>query len=219
MNSLNSHEKGDPARFEELCEQGLEAAEDMDKGRWKIGDLALEVKKVYGRDRVGQFATRINVKKTRVQEYRGMSVFYPESLRQQIFEQYPPGLITYTHLRTARRLKDPAAIIAFIDECASNAWTSEVADVTLSKRIGKPVPPEKILDGLGLVIGLRGDIVTLRVDSELTTALYDAMRAKTPVSIVIRPSEETPDFRPASAVILGSGYDRRVDTRLVAKVS
>lgn len=203
--------------FEILCERGLEAAENIDKGRWTIGDLALQVKKIYGRDTVGKFATRINVPKLRVSEYRSMSDFYPESMRKRIFEQYPPGLITYTHLRTARRLKDPVAVIAFIDECASNAWTCEVADVTLTKRL-KPetVIPKKLLDGLGFIRDIRGQRVLIEVDVAILPAMHEAWRGKKPVHVTVTLTEDRPDINPVIA-LLGSGYTRQIDTRLVIK--
>lgn len=213
-----THEKADFSaedNFEVLCEQGRILAQNMDENRFAIGDLALQVKKVYRRNTIEAFAVAIGVPKARVQEYRQVCKFWSKSEREQIFDAYA-GSVNYTHLRTAMRLRDKAAALEFVRECGDSSYTPELASVKMSERQGKPVAPPKILDGLGLVIGLRGDIVTLRVDSELTTALYDAMRARTPVSIVIRPSEETPDFKPAPAVILGSGYDpRRVDTRLV----
>lgn len=200
--------------YEEICELGRQAAANIDSGRFLIGDLALQVKKEYGRDTVGKFAKEIGIPKARAQEYRRVCEFWDKSQRTQLFETYQ-GMVNYTHLRDAMRLKNNLDAYLFIEECGNNGYTVEQAAVELKKRLGKPVPPPKLMDGLGLVLSLRGDIVTLRVDSELTTALHGAMRSKTPVSIVIRTSEEQPDFKPAPAVIFGGGYSRQVDTRLV----
>ena len=107
-----------------------------------------------------------------------------------------------------------AAALAFVTECGDNAYTVEQAHVELRKRIDPDASiPVKLLDGLGLVIGIRNDIVTLRVDSELTTALHDAMRAKSPVRVQVHQSEEEPDFKVVNAYAahFGGGYlERRI---------
>lgn len=198
--------------YELICEAGRIAAQNIDEGRYLIGDLASQIKKQYGRDTVGRFAKDIGIPKARAQEYRQVCEFWPKSQREKIFEDYG-GQVKYTHLKQAMRLKDMA--LDFIRECGENSYTCEQASAELTKRLGKPAPPEKLLDGLGLVIGVRDDIVTLRVDSELTTALYDAMRSRSPVSIVVRRSEEPPDFKTRTGT---AAQPRWIDTRLVQKV-
>ena len=167
--------------YEQLCELGRTAAEHIDTGRFTVGDLALLVQKHYRRDTIGRFAKDIGLPKARVNEYRRVCRFWSESERQRLFDTYG-RMVNYTHLRESMRLKDKAAALAFVTECGDNAYTVEQAHVELRKRIDPDASiPVKLLDGLGLVIGIRNDIVTLRVDSELTTALHDAMRAKSPV--------------------------------------
>lgn len=196
--------------FESLCSEGMDAAADIDKGRWRLGDLACQVKTEYGRDMIGKFASRINVPKARVAEYRRVATFYPEKLRGQLFDDYPDGLITYTHMRDAMRFKELDKALAFIEECAVNTYTTDHAAVEIQKRLGRPVPPPKLLDGLAHVLSIRGDVVTFRVDAALETALYDAMNKRLPVSIVVRTSEDEPDFKRHPIIALGNGYHKRI---------
>lgn len=200
--------------YEEICELGRQAAQSIDSGRYTVGDLALLVQKHYKRDTIGRFAKDIGLPKARVSEYRRVCGFWSESERKQLFDTYN-GMVNYTHLRDAMRLKDKAAALDFIHECGGNGYTVEQAQVKLTERLGKPVAPPKLLDGLAHVLSIRGDVVTFRVDAALEKALYDAMHKRTPVSIVVRTSEDEPDFKPSPVVIFGSGYERRVDTRLV----
>lgn len=199
--------------YELICEAGRIAAQNIDEGRYLIGDLAAQIKKQYGRDTVGRFAKDIGIPKARAQEYRQVCEFWPKSQREQIFEDYA-GQVKYTHLKQAMRLKDAA--LDFIRECGENSYTCEQASVELTKRLGKPAPPEKLLDGLGYIRDIRGQRVLIEYDVAILPALYEAWQKKLPVRSIVTLSEEPPDINPALA-ILGSGYERRFgrDTRLV----
>lgn len=203
--------------YEHLCELGRSAAQNIDQGRYLIGDLAAQIKKEYGRDTVGRFAKDIGIPKARAQEYRHVCEFWTKSARADIFDTYA-GQVTYSHLRAAMRLKDADAALDFIRECGDNSYTVEQAAVKLQERLGKPTPPEKLLDGLGYVRDIRGRRVLIEFDVAILPALYEAWQKKHPVRAVVTRSEEPPDINPVIA-ILGSGYERRVDTRLVTKVS
>lgn len=126
--------------FEEAVTVCLDAAEKMDEARWMIGDMALLItsEKHYGADAVGQFAKRINVAVDSVQDYRMMAAYYEKSARADILGQM--AVLSYSHFKVARRLKDlgglPASI-AFLTECADNSWTIEAARLEMDKRLGK----------------------------------------------------------------------------------
>lgn len=79
-----------------------------------------------------------------------------------------------------------------------------------------PAPPEKLLDGLGYVRDIRGQRVLIEVDSAILPALYEAWQRKQPVRMVVTRTEDTPDINPLVAA-LGSGYSRKIDTRLVKR--
>lgn len=202
--------------YELICEAGRIAAQNIDQGRYLIGDLAAQVKKQYGRDTVGRFAKDIGIPKARAQEYRQVCEFWDKTQRRQIFEDYA-GQVNYSHLRQAMRLKELDTAMDFIRECGENAYTVEQAHVKLTERLGAPAPPPKLLDGLGYVRDIRGQRVLIEVDSAILPAMYEAWQRKQPVRMVVTRSDDTPDINPVVAV-LGSGYERRIDTRLVTKV-
>lgn len=203
--------------YELLCEQGRIAAQNIDQGRYEIGDLALQVQKRYRRDTINDFAKQIGVSKARVQEYRTVCKFWTKSARTELLDTYA-GQVNYSHLRQAMRLKELPAAMDFIRECGENSYTIEQAQFQMGKRLGKPTPPEKLLDGLGYIRDIRGQRVMIEVDSAILPALYEAWQRKQPVHMVVTRSEETPDINPVIAV-LGSGYSRQMDTRLVKKES
>ncbi len=222
MNSVVSQMKADPSDFQSredyelICEAGRIAAQNIDQGRYLIGDLAAQVKKEYGRDTVGRFAKDIGIPKARAQEYRQVCEFWSNSQRIHIFERFQ-GMVSYSHLRKAMRLKNNLEAFLFIEECGNNGWTCEEAGVRLTERLGKPTPPPKLLDGLGFIRDIRGQRVLIEVDTSILPAMYEAWQRKQPVRMVVTRSDETPDINPVVA-LLGSGYERRIDTRLVTKV-
>jgi hypothetical protein len=217
--SQNKADFGDFAAdhdYQELCELGRMAAQNMDENRYLIGDLALQVKKQYRRDAIGGFAKDIGISKSRINEYRTVCGFWTKSARAYFSETYG-GLVNYSHLRIAMRLKEPGLAFEFVRECGENAYTCEQATVKLTERLGKPTPPPKLLDGLGYVRDIRGQRVLIEVDTSILPAMYEAWQRKQPVRMVVTRSDETPDINPVVA-LLGSGYERRIDTRLVTKV-
>ncbi len=123
--------------YQELCERGRLAAENMDKGRWTIGDLACDVEKQYGASLIDDFAREVNVGKASVKAYRTVCRFYEPAMRVAFLEANPR--ITYTHMRHAMRLETEDAAYTFLDECASQGYTTDEAAYHLSKRLGSGV--------------------------------------------------------------------------------
>jgi hypothetical protein len=76
--------------WEELCDEGRELVAAGDGGKWKMGDLAIEVQKEYGKNRIAEFAKEVNAPVSRVREYRTVCKFYPKnSARDEILEHNP----------------------------------------------------------------------------------------------------------------------------------
>jgi len=123
---------------------GLQAHEDMDTGRWLIGDLSLLVSKQYGEHRIEDFAKSIKVEVGRAKEYRTVCRFWRKSVRTDFLADRPN--VTYSHLRIAMRLKMLEKAMDFIEECSDSDWTAEFARLELNRRLGKPVPPPRVLD-------------------------------------------------------------------------
>jgi hypothetical protein len=127
--------------WEELCERGRLAQQDMDKGRWTIGDDALTVRKRYGFDKLGDYAREINMPTERVQEYRTTCAYYQKSVRTDFLADNPT--LTYSHLRAAMRFKDIEESLSFLEKAAMACWTVETARIEVAQALGqtKPTPP------------------------------------------------------------------------------
>jgi hypothetical protein len=121
--------------FEEICDRGRIAINDMDRGRWQIGDDALLVAKKYGEDAIGQYAREIKASKKRVVEHRTVCAFYEKSARADFLESAPN--VVYTHFRTAMRMKDVSKAYWFLEHAARKDWTTDYADLVMSRYLGK----------------------------------------------------------------------------------
>jgi hypothetical protein len=115
----------------------------MDEGRWIIGDLSLLVAKEYGTNSIDRFAKDINVEVTRVREYRTVCKRFNVQHRQKLLSEFPT--LSYSHFRTALKLKSLEAATAFLEECGTKAYTVEQARVKV-KGGGTPL---KLLDAEG----------------------------------------------------------------------
>ena len=134
-------EKGEDI-WQATIDLGIAARQDMDRGRFAIGDSALLVSKKYGENRIGAFAAEIGVNEERVEEYRGVCKFFPRKhpkrSRQDLLDL---PMISYSHLRLAKTLKDFDLAVDFIDECAVRRLKYEAAAVLLKERkAGNPNP-------------------------------------------------------------------------------
>lgn len=149
--------------WESLCDEGRDAAEDMDRGRFRIGDAALKVVKQYGRNRIGVWAIEINVRESSVKEYRTVCRYYPSSVRTDFLDNYP--VLCYSHFKEAMRFDDMEVSLAFLEECAENAWTIERALIEIKKRLNKPVPPPKLGDFEGTIkhVDLESGVIVFKI--------------------------------------------------------
>lgn len=111
--------------------------------RFLLGDLALLVRKSYGRNRMATFATAANIARSTMAQYKSVSQFYPEDVRST-FEN-----LAYSQFRDAMRLKENA--LDFLDEVSANQWTIEQTKIEVKKRVGIPTPPLKLLDAEGCI--------------------------------------------------------------------
>jgi hypothetical protein len=100
---------------------------------------------------IGRYAADINLPPDRVYEYGRVAGFYPMEyngipVRANILDS---AVLTYSHAKKAMRLKALDKAMAFLRECENNAWSTGRADVELTKALGKPAPPMKLLDAEG----------------------------------------------------------------------
>lgn len=129
--------------YEACINLGIVAREKNDSARWLIGDLAQLVHKEYGRNRIGEFAKKINEPVDRVKEYRTVSAFWQRAVRADFLGV---EALSYSHFRVAKRLKDMALALAFLNEAATKGWTVEATRLVLNERLGKPPVPVRLLD-------------------------------------------------------------------------
>lgn len=174
--------------WESAISAGIEAGASIDSGKWVIGDIACLVEKQYGEDRIGDFAKSINVERDRVVEWRGVCRFFDRPTRTALRASRPN--LSYTHFREAKRLKDKAKAIAFLEEAADNDWNVERARIELRAQTGKPLPPLKLVDTKATVRRIEGLKVTFDLNPGATGKLLDAWYEKRPVRLVVYEVEE-----------------------------
>lgn len=169
------------ASWQLICDTGREAAENIDKGRWLIGDLANAVETHYGEANIAQFAIQIGVEKKRVEEYRTVCDFWKNPHRQEILDLYP--MIKYSHMRDAMRLKSLPKALTFLEDCAANAYTVEQARIELCRLLGKPIPPVKLVECRARIATIQGHSITLMLDD--VSAFQDAWQGNKAVKLKV----------------------------------
>lgn len=132
----------DEADYDEAVNLGKRIQEDIDRGRWVIGDLALRLETIYGKDSVGEFAKDIQVSKGRVQEYRTMSQYYNREVRQYIADNFA---VNWSILRIAKRFKDIESSIDFLSRCADKGVLTVDDTARLANEVlGRSPKPQKL---------------------------------------------------------------------------
>lgn len=137
--------------YADATSMGSSAREDKDMSRWRLGDIALTVEKRYGENSIAQFAKDINESVTSVEEYRTTCRFWTRSVRAEFLEI---PVLTYSHLRSAKRLYDKFGMDGvrdFLYKAADNTWTTEQTRIEVNLALEKPVPPERLLDAAAWV--------------------------------------------------------------------
>ena len=141
--------------IETLYEMGRTAAQNIDTGRYTIGDLCNLIETHYRGHEVEEFARQINVPFKRVYEYKRVCDFYEPSARAEYLEANPS--ITYSHLRLAMKFKDYDQAMDFLDDASAGAWTVDQAIREYTERVGKRVPPTRAVDVDAVICGRNTD--------------------------------------------------------------
>lgn len=169
--------------WELLVSAGITWRDQIDTGRWKIGDAALLIDKRYGEDTLTRYANGIGATPRSVKDYRQTCGFWHKPVRESLLQELPK--LTYTHFRQAMRLKDLGAAAAFLQECSDADWSAERADVEISKRLKKPVPPCKLIDAKLLIDAWGKQRVAFALSPDQMLKLLDSYKAGSPVRLVI----------------------------------
>lgn len=170
-------EQHNKAPWETLISAGIAAQEQMDSGRWVIGDLALTVQADYGQDTIGKFAKEIAVELASVRAYRTVSAYWhrENSTRIELLESCP--MLKWSHFREAMRIKDQSKADQLLREANDKALSIEAFRLTVMSEIGKPLPPKKLLDVETMITDMRSNCrVVFELNPELYTKLIEPWR-------------------------------------------
>lgn len=133
-------EQDNDAAWEIMCELGRNLVNSADGKQWDLGDLALEVDKEYGKNRIGEWAIAIGLAVSTAKQYRRMSSYYEKDMRTAF-----PNL-TRSHYLNAIMGKDISASLELLTEASNGDWTIDRTKVERKRRVGRPLPPKKIMD-------------------------------------------------------------------------
>jgi hypothetical protein len=75
----------DPARYRALVKQGKALLEEQDNVNWKLGELASQVDKEYGQDKLKEFADELGVSTSSLKDCRTTYIAWPEKARRPAF--------------------------------------------------------------------------------------------------------------------------------------
>lgn len=164
---------------------GQQAAENMDAGRWTIGDVAATVNKNYGTDMIGSFAKDIGVPVDRVREYRTVAGFWKKSARAE-FSDLP---LTYSHFRAAMGMGDIDDAKAMLHAAADGAWSVEKLRLAVRKAAGSDETVwQRVLDADAQITKVYGQedgtYVVFRLDSQPPEELLQAYHDRRKVHVV-----------------------------------
>ena len=132
--------------YDDAVNLGMQVQNDMDKGRWVIGDLALALTDAskYGDGASDEFAKDIQIKKATVYKYRRMSKYWVAEWRDYVADNFT---VSYSMMDTARRGKDIEESIDFLNYCQNeNITTADDCARVASERWGKDSDkPKKLM--------------------------------------------------------------------------
>jgi len=120
--------------WEECISIGLELREGKDQVQWRLGDLALQVEKIYGSDSLGKFATAININKNSLSQYRRVSNAFPESTRSKVLSHRH-------HLILAGQVKR----FELLKECEDNGTTTSQLEMRYSRNPQTTMEKKEVL--------------------------------------------------------------------------
>jgi hypothetical protein len=133
--------------WEELVSTGIVLVQDMDQGRWALGDLVSQkVVAKYGEDSIGKYAAEIGVAKAQtLRDYARVARRYQIAFRNA----FSDSSLTFTHFRAAMRAGEDAEM--WLARAADENWPVAEMARQIAEAIGKPVPPAKLWEGRAIV--------------------------------------------------------------------
>lgn len=134
------------SEWETCVSAGIALAQNLDAGRWGLGDLCLTVERRYGQDSVGKFSTEIGMAKAQtLRDYARVARRFEPAIRNAFVD----SPLTFSHFRTAIRAGDDAEL--FLARAADEGWNVAEMHRQIAAAIGKPVPPALLYNGRGAI--------------------------------------------------------------------
>ena len=120
-----------PLDWEELVNEGIEARKMGDQSNWRLGDLAVQVKKGYGQSDLEKYAARIGEAYSTLQDYHWVSKRYQNLARARF------SALSWAHFRVVAKRGDAEQLLA--KALGPPIWTVEQLRDAIKVR--EPVPP------------------------------------------------------------------------------
>lgn len=128
--------------WEECVSAGIVLAQNLDAGRWQLGDLAGTVTTAYGEDSIGAFASEIGMAKAQtLRDYARVARRFPSAIRNA----YVDSPLTFSHFRATIRAGEDAEL--WLARAADEGLTVAELHRQIAAAIGKPVPPKLLYSG------------------------------------------------------------------------
>lgn len=157
-------DNSDPV-WETLCELGRSRVQANDGNQWELGDLAIEVDKNYGTNRIGEWAAAIGIVTSTANNYRKISRYYAPDFRKLF-----PDL-SYTHYVSAHipekymadGLEESLHLLTLASE---NNWRTGKLAIERNALVGKPKPAKRVMDYTGIIASVDAQIGRLVIQLE-----------------------------------------------------
>jgi len=115
--------------YESLCDEGRTAVEELDRNKWRIGDLASKATRLHANVSVDDYAREINLHAKTLYEYRRVAEYYPVSARTEFLSGTN---ISWSHFKDAVRLHDLTLSLQWLRRVSDEGWPCDEASVQLS---------------------------------------------------------------------------------------
>lgn len=132
--------------WEELVSTGIGLAQNLDAGRFALGDVGARVQVVYGEASLAKFSAEIGIARAHTfREYVRVARGYESVTRGTFLEA---GL-SWSHFRECLRAGDQA--VEWLARAADEGWPVAETARQIAEAIGKPIAPKLLWSGEGYV--------------------------------------------------------------------
>lgn len=132
--------------WEELVSTGIGLAQNLDAGRFALGDVGARVQVVYGEASLAKFSAEIGIARAHTfREYVRVARGYESVTRGTFLEA---GL-SWSHFRECLRAGDQA--VEWLARAADEGWPVAETARQIAAAIGKPIAPKLLYSGRGAI--------------------------------------------------------------------